>query len=129
MKALTVNETLNFDREDPNIFSKMGIGVKSFEKLKRGDILKPKEDSQDIHLSARTGKFDSHGLLQIWEDSYVLVLQVDKSNNGKDLIVWYYQTWDLKEAKDRISGKLYWPTKDHFMVGTIKQLEKRFDIL
>jgi hypothetical protein len=122
-----LKESISFNRSDKNVFTKLGIGISKFETLKRGDVLKPKKL---IHIGKRTQFIPKDGTT-IWNESYVLVIDVERTpmNNLK---VWYYQCWDLEELKKRKEGELVFPTRQetsNSMTGTIKQFENRFKII
>lgn len=122
MKARFVLEY--FDRESPNIYKKIGIGRRSWDRLLPGDILKPKKE---IWIGPRTNFTSSGTGSKIWEESYVVVIDSEETPMGK-LKVWYYQTWDLDQAEIvRDNIEIY--ARGNSMTGSIKQFENRFDIL
>ena len=124
MKAKFVFEFYN--REDSNIYKKIGIGKKTWEKLQPGDILKPK---MEVYVGPRTNfvSRSSNYYKKFWEESYTIVIDIEETPAGK-LKVYYYQTWTLDQAKD-VSKYLKRYTKGDSMTGSILQFERRFDIL
>jgi len=123
MKALLVNETLNFNRDIKSPYAKIGLGV-SFENLKPGAILKPKKI---IYIGPRTNFISGEYGKKIWEESYAVVIDSEKTPLG-NLKVWYYQAWDLKQAETvREDIELY--NRDNSMTGSLKQFENRFEIV
>lgn len=123
MKAIFVSEALEFDRDEKNILSKIGIGI-SFLNIKPGTILKAKKE---VWIGPRTG-FSQRGVgTKIWEENYVVVIDWEKLPSGH-LKVWYYQNWDLDQAKT-VRNNIDTYTRGYSMTGSIKQFENRFSIL
>jgi hypothetical protein len=118
-----ISESLDFDRTGTP-YEKLGLG-KSFLTLKPGQILKPKGI---IYIGART-QFDPKGRTKIWEESYAVVIRSEKTPGGK-LKVYYYQAWDLAQAKVVAENiDIYQNMGNNSMTGSVKQFENRFEIL
>ena len=116
-----VNES-HFERGiDPKEY--LGIG-KSFAVLKPGSILKPKKE---IWVGPRTN-FTSGTGLKIWEESYVVVIDSERTPGGK-LKVWYYQTWDYPEAETVRNNILIYSRRNQSMTGSERQFQNRFEIV
>jgi hypothetical protein len=112
----------SFNRDDPNIFKKLGIGIKNWEKLKVRDILIPKKDI----ILDKNNRFSNKGSLSIFKESYVLVTKIDMESDGLEIC--YFQCWDFKEALDRSKNLNVALPVSNLMVGSIKQYENRFKI-
>lgn len=126
MRAKLINENIyiieSFNRDDPNIFKKLGIGIKNWEKLKVRDILIPKKDI----ILDKNNRFTNKGTRSIFKESYVLVTGIDREPDGLEIC--YFQCWDLKEALKRSKNLSVALPVSNLMVGTIKQYENRFKI-
>jgi hypothetical protein len=124
MKAKFVFEF--YSRGESNIYKKIGIGRKTWNNLQPGDILKPKKE---VYIGSKTNfvsKSSSYDR-KIWEESYISVIDTEKTPGGK-LKVYYYQAWDLDQAK-LVSDNIDRYTRGDSMTGPILQFERRFDIL
>ncbi|MDD5649189.1 MAG: hypothetical protein PHF86_02045 [Candidatus Nanoarchaeia archaeon] len=117
-----IKESLTFNRKESNIFKKLGIGIKNWEKLKVRDILIPKKDI----ILDKNNRFANKGSLSIFKESYVLVTKIDIEPDGLEIC--YFQCWDLKEALDRSKNLNVALPVSNLMVGSIKQYENRFKI-
>lgn len=140
MRAKKVFEV--FDRDDPNILRKIGIGKKTWPKLEPGDILRPKKefwigrDNRFKSPSWRNGVFYS-------EDDYAVIYNFKRSPVKPKINSDYqhgyhiglHKCWDLEEAieiRKKIENKTY-PMPDNLyftspVEGTIAQWENRFEI-
>jgi len=134
MKAKFVFEF--FDREDPNILKKIGIGKQTWSKLKPGDFLRPKKE---IKVDGN-GKFTSpsykHGKTFYPEDYVVIITYKKSENRFIGYTMHLRRCWDLEEAMNVRSmlekGTFKMPREhDAFNSptrGSYKQWENRFDI-
>ncbi|HPI82085.1 MAG TPA: hypothetical protein PK122_02565 [Candidatus Paceibacterota bacterium] len=117
----TTNESMNFDRGG-NIYRKLKIG-RSFWNLEPGAILKP---IKDIYIGPRTNFVSGPYGTKIWEESYVTVIDLEKTPSGL-MKIYYHQNWDLAGAEVvRDNIKLY--PRGLSMTGTEKQFKNRFII-
>jgi len=119
-----IMESLNFERTGTP-YEKLRIGRKTFLTLSPGDILKPKKD---IYIGSRT-QFSSNGGSKIWAESYAVVIKIAKTQLNNGLKIWYYQSWDLKQAKTVSENISLYLGYENSMTGSIKQFENRFEIL
>jgi len=138
-----LSEAKTFDRDDPDIYRKIGIGKKTWRNLKPGDILIPKKE---VHVDR--GTFYPPSRLtgwKIWQESVVVIEKVSyakvatKNGYATDGIrMQVFQAWDLDAASEYIHSKFpgdYGPDSgefigkpDRLVAGSVKQWENRFDI-
>ncbi len=126
---LITNESQNFERGlDPR--QAMEIGLKTWDKISPGYILKPKKEvyvSNKGNFAAEYGSADT-----IWQDMYILILLVqkiwDKELHKEIIYTNYTKCWTLPEAIEKSKGDLdkLGATR---MFGTQKQFENRFEII
>ena len=139
MKAKFVFEF--FDRENPNIYRKIGIGKKTWDKLQPGDFLRPKKE---IKISGR-GEFKPPSYKSgknFYPQDYIVVITYKNGvvEYNRHMTMGYSmhlrRCWDLEEAM-RIrsmiqNGTLDMPRKhDAFnrpVQGSYEQWKNRFEI-
>jgi hypothetical protein len=128
-----------FDREDPNILKKIGIGKKTWSNLQPGDILKPKKE---VKVSGQ-GRFMppsyKHGISFYPQDYAVIITYKKGENRFIEYKMHLRRCWDLKEAMNvrsmlekGIGEFLYFYGKNDAFNrptrGSYQQWENRFEI-
>lgn len=97
MKALTVNETLNFIRGE-NPLKSMGIGGFSFDTLKPGSILKP---TKFFGITKHTGKITKyHSPFNINPENYIFITEILPTNNDKRKILKFIRLNNKRRAEE-----------------------------
>lgn len=140
MKAKFVFEF--YDRNDPNIYKKIGIGKKTWDKLQPGDFLKPKKEvkvGRDDHFkppSYKTGtSFYEEDYVVVYSFKVAPVIPNRRSFYQGGYHIGLHRAWDLEEAlkvRKTIEAGAYVVDTGFFgkrpVEGTIKQWQERFDI-
>lgn len=136
MRAQLVMETISFDRDDPNIYRKIGIGKKSWHQLKPGDIIIPKRE-----FTVSKGKFKPPSYksgVNYYTEDFVVIISIrnaavrsyESVKNG--LMIDLHRCWDLKEAlkvgKIVEEGEYQKSKFKRPIEATHRQWEDRFEI-
>jgi hypothetical protein len=128
----------SFNREESNIYRKIGIGKKTWYKLKPGDILLPKKN-----MKIYKGTFYPPSIKvgrKIYEESAMVITRISYANvatrhgYADGIRMELFQAWDINSALEYIDRKVqdnYYgpePEQDRFIAGSFKQFENRFEI-
>jgi len=130
-----------YDRDDPNIYKKLGIGKKTWGKLQPGDILKPKKE---VKVSGN-GLFKAPSYkngISFYPEDYVVIITHKKGVLGyrrsmdMGYIMHLRRCWDLEEAmnvRSMLEKGTFKMPREHDAFnrttrGSYKQWENRFEI-